>query len=157
MVGTAMIIGAIAGAVSNGVSSFANNKKLANAYRKAAKQYAEAADKYSGKNAEIANWNAGMREANQMGQQDWNKASATGTDPFNMDTSNRFAEGMNLGQQQQSQLNNANFNKETAEAQAALKQAGVDYSVANQTQQAVANAAGGMVDLYRNMKTEGGE
>lgn len=154
MVGTAMIIGAIAGAVTNGVSSFANNKKLANAYRKAAKQYAEATEKYSGKNAEIANWNAGMREANQTGQQDWNKAAATGTDPFNMDTSNRAAEGMNLGQQQQSQLNNAMFNKETAEAQAALKQAGIDYQVANQTQQAVANAAGGMADLYRNMKSE---
>lgn len=154
MIGTAMIIGAIAGAVSNGVSSFANNKKLANAYRKAAKQYAEATEKYSGKNAEVANWNAGMREANQMGQQDWNKASATGTDPFNMDTSNRFAEGMNLGQEQQSQLNNAKFNKETAEAQAALKQAGIDYQVANQTQQAVANTAGGLVDLYRNMKSE---
>jgi hypothetical protein len=154
MIGTAMIIGAIAGAVSNGVSSFANNKKLANAYRKAAKQYAEATEKYSGKNAEIANWNAGMRESNQLGQQDWNKAAATGTDPFNMDTSNRAAEGMNLGQQQQSQLNNAMFNKETAEAQAALKQAGIDYQVANQTQQAVANAAGGMADLYRNMKSE---
>ena len=154
MVGTAMIIGAVAGAVANGVSSFANNKKLANAYRKAAKQYAEATEKYSGKNAEIANWNAGMRESNQLGQQDWNKAAATGTDPFNMDTSNRAAEGMNLGQQQQSQLNNANFNKETAEAQAALKQAGIDYQVANQTQQAVANAAGGMADLYRNMKSE---
>ena len=149
-----MIIGAIAGAVANGVSSFANNKKLANAYRKAAKQYAEATEKYSGKNAEIANWNAGMRESNQLGQQDWNKAAATGTDPFNMDTSNRAAEGMNLGQQQQSQLNNAMFNKETAEAQAALKQAGIDYQVANQTQQAVANAAGGMADLYRNMKSE---
>lgn len=154
MVGTAMIIGAIAGAVANGVSSFANNKKLANAYKKAAKQYAEATEKYSGKNAEIANWNAGMREANQTGQQDWNKAAATGTDPFHMDTSNRFAEGMNLGQQQQAQLNNAKFNKETAEAQAALKQAGIDYGVANQTQQAVANAAGGMADLYRNMKSE---
>ena len=149
-----IIIGAIAGAVANGVSSYANNKKLARAYRKAAKQYAEATEKYSGKNAEVANWASGMREANQTGIQDWNKAAATGTDPFHMDTSNRAAEGMNLGQQQQSQLNNAKFNKETAEAQAALKQAGIDYGVANQTQQAVANAAGGMADLYRNMKTE---
>lgn len=154
MVGTAMIIGAIAGAVSNGVSSFANNKKLANAYKKAAKQYMDATEKYSGKNAEVANWASGMREANQTGIQDWNKAAATGTDPFHMDTSNRAAEGMNLGQQQQAQLNNAKFNAETAQAQAALKQAGIDYGVANQTQQAVANAAGGMADLYRNMKTE---
>lgn len=149
-----MIIGAIAGAAANGVATYANNKKLANAYKKAAQQYANAAEKYSGKNAERANWNAGMREANQMGIQDWNKAAATGTDPFHMDNSNRFAEGMNLGQQQQSQLNNAKFNAETAQSQAALKQAGIDYGVANQTQQAVANTAGGMADLYRNMKSE---
>ena len=154
MIGTAMIIGAIAGAAANGVATYANNKKLANAYKKAAQQYANAAEKYSGKNAERANWNAGMREANQMGIQDWNKASATGTDPFHMDNSNRFAEGMNLGQQQQSQLNNAKFNAETAQSQAALKQAGIDYGVANQTQQAIANTAGGMADLYRNMKSE---
>ena len=154
MIGTVMVIAAIAGAAANGISTYANNKKLASAYKRAAKQYEEATKKYSGKNAEVANWNAGMREANQTGIQDWNKAAATGTDPFNMDTSNRFAEGMNLGQQQQSQLNNAKFNNETAQAQAALKQAGIDYGVANQTQQAVANAAGGMADLYRNMKTK---
>lgn len=149
-----MIIGAIAGAAANGVATYANNKKLANAYKKAAQQYANAAEQYSGKNAERANWNAGMREANQTGIQDWNKAAATGTDPFHMDNSNRFAEGMNLGQQQQSQLNNAKFNAETAQSQAALKQAGIDYGVANQTQQAIANTAGGMADLYRNMKSE---
>lgn len=154
MIGTAIIIGAIAGAAANGVSTYANNKKLAAAYKRAAKQYEKATEKYSGKNAEVANWAAGMREANQMGIQDWNKAAVTGTDPFNMDSSNRAAEGMNLGQQQQSQLNNAKFNAETAEAQAALKQAGVDYAVANQTQQAIANTAGGMADLYRNLKSE---
>lgn len=154
MIGTAMIIGAIAGAAANGIATYANNKKLANAYKKAAQQYMDATEKYSGKNAERANQTAGMREANQMGIQDWNKAAATGTDPFHMDTSNRFAEGMNLGQQQQSQLNNAKFNAETAEAQAALKQAGIDYGVANQTQQAIANTAGGIADLYRNMKSE---
>lgn len=154
MVGTATIILAIAGAAANGIATYANNKKLANAYKKAAQQYADATEKYSGKNAERANQTAGMREANQMGIQDWNKASATGTDPFHMDNSNRFSEGMNLGQQQQSQFNNAKFNAETAEAQAALKQAGVDYGVANQTQQAIANTAGGMADLYRNMKSE---
>lgn len=154
MVGTALLIGAIAGAAANGVATYANNKKLANAYKKAAQQYANATEKYSGKNAERANQTAGMREANQMGIQDWNKAAATGTDPFHMDNSNRFAEGMNLGQQQQSQLNNAKFNAETAESQAALKQAGIDYGVANQTQQAIANTAGGMADLYRNLKSE---
>lgn len=153
MLGTAMIIGAIAGAAANGISTYANNKKLAKSYKKAAQQYTDAAEKYSGKNAERANWNAGMQMANQMGIQDWNKASATGTDPYHMDSSNRFAEGMNLGQQQQSQLNNANFNKETAESQAALKQAGIDYGVANQTQQAVANTAGGLADLAKNMNT----
>jgi len=152
MIGTALVIGAIAGAAANGIATYANNKKLANAYKKAAQQYMNATEKYSGKNAERANWNTGMREANQMGIQDWNKAAATGTDPFHMDNSNRFAEGMNLGQQQQSQLNNAKFNAETAQAQAALKQAGIDYSVANQTQQAIANTAGGMADLARNMK-----
>ena len=150
MIGTAMIIGAIAGAAANGIATYANNKKLANAYKKAAQQYTDATNKYSGKNAERANWAAGMREANQTGIQDWNKASATGTDPFHMDNSNRFAEGMNLGQQQQSQLNNAKFNAKTAESQAALKQAGVDFAVNNQTQQAVMNGIGGLADLYKD-------
>lgn len=148
------LAGAVAGAVANGVTTYKNNMRLADAYKKAAQQYTEAAEKYSGKNAERANWNAGMNEANQTGIQDWNKASAIGVDPYHMDSSNRFAEGMNLGQQQQSQLNNAKFNSETAESQAALKQAGVDYGVANQTQQAIANTAGGLADLARNLKTE---
>lgn len=150
----AMAIAAIAGAAANGIATYQNNKKLANAYSKAAETYTDAAKKYSGKNAERANWNAGMREANQMGIQDWNKAAATGTDPFHMDSSNRFAEGMNLGQQQQSQLNNAKFNAETAESQAALKQAGVDFAVNNQTQQAVMNGIGGLADMYKNTKSE---
>lgn len=150
----AMAIGAIAGAAANGIATYQNNKRLAEAYSKAAKTYTDATNKYSGKNAERANWAAGMREANQTGIQDWNKASATGTDPFHMDNSSRFAEGMNLGQQQQSQLNNANFNKETAESQAALKQAGVDFAVNNQTQQAVMNGIGGLADMYKN--TQGG-
>lgn len=149
-----MAIGAIAGAAANGIATYQNNKRLAEAYSKAAQQYTDATKKYSGKNAERANWEAGMREANQMGIQDWNKAAATGTDPFHMDNSSRFAEGMNLGQQQQSQLNNANFNKETAESQAALKQAGVDFAVNNQTQQAVMNGIGGLADMYKN--TQGG-
>ena len=153
MIGTAIIIGAIAGAAANGISTYANNKKLAAAYKRAAKQYKEATEKYSGKKAEVANWNAGMREANQTGIQDWNKAAATGTDPFHMDNSNRFAEGMNLGQQQQSQLNNAKFNADTAEAQAALKQAGIDFAVNSQTQQAVMNGIGGLADLYKDTKS----
>ncbi len=153
MIGTAIIIGAIAGAAANGISTYANNKKLAAAYKRAAEKYKEATEKYSGKKAEVANWNAGMREANQTGIQDWNKAAATGTDPFHMDNSNRFAEGMNLGQQQQSQLNNAKFNADTAEAQAALKQAGIDFAVNNQTQQAVMNGIGGLADLYKDTKS----
>lgn len=149
-----MVIGALAGAAANGIATYQNNKRLAGAYSKAAQQYVDATKKYSGKNAERANWEAGMREANQMGIQDWNKAAATGTDPFHMDNSSRFAEGMNLGQQQQSQLNNANFNKETAESQAALKQAGVDFAVNNQTQQAVMNGIGGLADMYKDTKSE---
>ena len=149
----AMVIGALAGAAFNGALTYQNNKRLARAYSKAAQQYTDATKKYSGNNAERANWAAGMREANQMGIQDWNKAAATGTDPFHMDNSSRFAEGMNLGQQQQSQLNNANFNKETAESQAALKQAGVDFAVNNQAQQAVMNGIGGLADMYKDTKS----
>lgn len=146
------VAGAVTGAVANGVMTYKNNMKLADAYSKAANQYKEATEKYSGKNAERANQNAGEQMANQFGIQDWNASSSKGLNPYEAELRNRSAEGYNLGSQTNSQQMNANFNKETAESQAALKQAGVDYGVNNQTMQAAMNTAGGLADLYKNSK-----
>lgn len=145
-----IVVAAIAGAAANGIATYANNKKLANAYSKAAKQYANATEKYSGKNAERANQQAGEQMTNQFGIQDWNASSSKGLNPYEAELRNRTAEGYNLGSQTNSQRMNAKFNKETAESQAALKQAGVDYGVNNQTMQAAMNTAGGLADLYKN-------
>lgn len=153
----AMIIGALAGAAANGIATYQNNKKLAEAYSKAAKTYTDATKKYSGKNAERANEASGQTMANTLNSIN-NSFAANDknnlNNPYAADITNKTAEGYNLGSQLQSQKNAANFNKETAESQAALKQAGVDFAVNNQTQQAVMNGIGGLADMYKN--TQGG-
>lgn len=146
---------AIAGAAYNGVSSYINNSNLAGAYKDYAKALKDAANKYSGKNAERKMQNLGEQMANQYGVQDWSAASSQGIDPYHMNLQNRTAEGFNLGSSQAAQQNEALMNKELAEHEAKLKQAGTDYKVANQTQQTVANTAGGLADLYKTIGGKG--
>jgi hypothetical protein len=146
----ALAIGALAGAVYNGVSTYMNNQKLAGAYSDYADAVKTAADKYSGKNAERAMQNAGEMSANNLGVQDWSAASREGVDPYHMNLQNRTAEGYNLGSGVKSQDLNARYNADTAKANAALKQAGVDFGVNNQLQQTTMNTAGGLADLYKN-------
>lgn len=147
----AAAIAGLASAAANGIMQYKANQKLAGAYRKAADTYKNATEKYSGENEYRRQQNAGDIMANNLGQQDMNYLASQGASPYEQGI-NRYAEGNNLGQQTQGQLDNAKFNKETAEAQAALKQAGIDYSVNNQTRQTVMNTAGGLADLYGQMK-----
>jgi hypothetical protein len=146
----AIAIGALAGAVYNGVSTYMNNKKLAGAYSDYADAVKNAAEKYSGKNAERAIQNAGEIGANSLGVQDWSAASREGVDPYHMNLQNRTAEGYNLGTGNKTNELNAKYDVDTAKAKAALKQAGVDFGVNNQLQQTVMNTAGGLADLYKN-------
>lgn len=146
----AMAIGALAGAVYNGVSTYMNNQKLAGAYNNYAKDVRNAAEKYSGKNAERAIQNAGEMSANNIGVQDWSAASREGVDPYHMNLQNRAAEGYNLGTGNKTKELNSRYNADTAQSKAALKQAGVDFGVNNQLQQTTMNTAGGLVDLYKN-------
>ena len=143
------IIGAVAGAAYNGVSTYLNNNKLAGAYKDYASALENAAKRYSGKSAERAMQNAGEQMANNYGVQDWSSASSKGVDPYHMNLQNRTAEGFNTGAGVASTLNNAKYNKEIAEQEAKLKQANTDFNVANQTQQTAMNTAGGLVDLYK--------
>ena len=146
----ALAIGALAGAVYNGVSTYMNNQKLAGAYSNYAKDVRNAAEKYSGKNAERAIQNAGEMSSNNLGVQDWSAASREGIDPYHMNLQNRAAEGYNLGTGNKTKELNAKYNADTAQSKAALKQAGVDFGVNNQLQQTVMNTAGGLTDLYKN-------
>lgn len=147
------IIGAIAGAAYNGVSTYMNNNKLAGAYKDYASALENAAKKYSGKSAERAMQNAGEQVANNYGVRDWSSASSQGIDPYHMNLQNRTSEGFNTGAGIASELNNAKYNKEMAEQQSKLKQAGVDFNVANQTQQTAMNTAGGLVDLGKQLSS----
>ncbi len=146
----ALALSALAGAVYNGVSTYMNNQKLADAYSNYAKDVRNAAEKYSGKNAERAIQNAGEMSANNLGVQDWSAASREGIDPYHMNLQNRSAEGYNLGTGNKTNELNAKYNADTAQSKAALKQAGVDFGVNNQLQQTVMNTAGGLTDLYKN-------
>lgn len=142
-------IAALAGAVYNGVSTYMNNQNLAGAYKDYADAVKKAAEKYSGKNAERAIQTAGEISANNLGVQDWSAASREGIDPYHMNLQNRTAEGYNLGTDNKTKELNARYNADTAKANAALKQAGVDFGVNNQLQQATMNTAGGLADLYK--------
>lgn len=150
-----MAIAALAGAVYNGVTTNLNNQKLAGAYSDYADAVKNAAEKYSGKNAERAMQNAGEMQAATTGVQDWSTASREGVDPYHMNLQNRTAEGYNLGSGVKSQDLNARYNADTAKAKADLKQAGVDFGVNNQLQQTTMNTAGGLADLYKNTMSGG--
>ena len=146
-----MIIGAVAGAVYNGVTTYQNNQKLAGAYQDYADKLKDVANKYSGEAAYNKMSQAGKNTAVDMNKA-MNQQASTGVNPFEFAPQDYTQEGYAAGSGYASAINNAQANKELAESQAKLGQAGTDFKVANQTQQAAMNTAGGLVDLYKESK-----
>ena len=158
-----LIAGAIIGAVASGVLNAASTASLAGknarAYRDAAKKIKGAAEKYSGANAYNALQQAGNIQGNIVNRQALdaqlqNRPINNSATMANVaDLKGDFAGGYNLGQQNKQKDLTAKYNYETADAQAALNAANINYQAGTAAQQAAMGAAGGMADLYKNLKS----
>lgn len=154
------VIGGIAGGVAGAVSSYALTKKNAAAYKSAAKEIRSAANKYSGQSAYNAMQNKGNETGNIVNQRSLQAAAAL--QPNNnsnkmanvadLSSANQFENGYNLGTQNEKTNLNSRYNAQTAKAQQALKQAGIDYQAGTAATQAAFNAAGGLAGLYKDLK-----
>ena len=162
------IIGAAAGGLINGITTGIQNSQLANAYKNAAKQVRQAAEKYSGTAADNAMRQAGVNEAQLTNKQNMEAASAnmqpTGKGiPAaaqaqnairNTYNANNLGSGYNAGAQRKAGELNAAYNKETADAQSLLNQANVNYNVGQQALQEGWNTLGNGMQMVNNISDE---
>ena len=154
----AAIIGGVASGVLNGAMAMNSAGKNAKAHRPYAKEIKNAAEKYSGMNAYNAMQNAGNEEGNLMNRRALqaqtvnNDGSAMMAKQGNL--TGGFGEGYNLGSSNKQKELTSRYNYDTAGAQAALNQAGIDYKANTAVQQAAMNTAGGLADLYKNTTSD---
>lgn len=157
------IIGAaakmIGGAVVNGITAYNATKEKVAAYKNAAIDIRNATELYSGANLNSAMTEQGManaaeRNAQAMGASanDFTGQGSTKMANFmplkqNVINSDKTTEAYNAGANRAQQEANAKYDAATKRAEQVMKQADIDYNVKNQTGQAVANAAGSLVDL----------
>lgn len=158
------VAGAIIGGVVNGVSTAKNNKIKIAAMEKATKDMRKATEEYSGKKALEKMYDAGLQGAynygtsmgNEMASQSFTpqgpgttgagvntEAMQAGTEAGN--TAKTAAQsGFEAGMTNQAALNAAKYNEAANKANLELKQADIDYNVANQASQEI---MGGLEDL----------
>lgn len=159
------VIGAIAGGVASGVGSYLNNQKLASAYKDYAKDIRNAANQYSGHNADVAMREAGSQKARQLNNLNMGTASSrpmTSNNSMqnalrgmnNVKMADSTVEGQNLGRSNKATELQGKYNAATAKAQQALNQAGINYQVNNQLMQTGMNAAGGLAQTYNQIKSD---
>lgn len=167
----AAVGGAVIGGAVRGVVASETNKKKIEAYQNAAKQVKEAADKYSGEAGfqrmiDRANMYA-SEDAQSMGNE---MAAATyaPTNPGAVEGKNAAAynaageagnavnntamNSYNQGMVDANAENQAKYNANTVEAQQAMKQADIDYGVANQTAQEALNTAGNAAQTWNQLR-----
>lgn len=157
------IIGAaakmIGGAVVNGITAYNATKEKVAAYKNAAIDIRNATELYSGANLNSAMTeqgiaNAAERNAQAMGTATGNFTGqgSTKMENFmplkqNVINSDKTTDAYNAGANRAQQEANAKYDAATKKAQQTMEQADINYNVKNQTGQAVANAAGSLVDL----------
>lgn len=157
---------AVAGGVTSGVMTTINNKKLAKKYRQAADDIKRSAEENSGEKL----YNAMITAGDDMAYENARNSEQTFVDrPNPGETNNRMAmastlaeqaaananaagqQGRQLGQGIEQSKREAQFDRDTQDAQQMLKQAGIDYKASNQGMQTAMNAAGGLAQLGGQM------
>ena len=158
------VIGGVAGAAYGGISSYAAAKEHAKSYKEAARQIREAAKKYSGSAADNAMNEAGRQMGNELAQKSTQAAASRGNlnstsdmanalaGANNVSANNAYMTGNQLGRSNKATELSGKYNAATQEAQNLMNQADVQNKVANATNQTVMNTAGGLVDLYKQLK-----
>lgn len=160
----APVVMGIASAIAGGMATYAQNKKLAKQYKQSAEEVRNAAKEYSGGKADSAMNQEGYKEARRMANmQNFNNPltsnlsmqnAIAGANDANASISSAAQSGLGLGRSNKATELNSKYNQATAKAQRDLKQAGVDYNVGQQTMQGVANTAGGLVDMYKDIRSD---
>lgn len=153
-----MVVGALAGAAANGVSSYMLTKKNAAAYKSYAKDIRNAANKYSGQEAYSKMQQGGNETANTLNQMDL--ASQASQAPQNNSAMMANAASLggnfngfyNQGQENTKTGLQAQYSADTQHAQQDLNQANVDYKAGTAATQAAMNTAGGLASLYAQHK-----
>lgn len=151
------LITAIGGGLASAATNIYTTHKLANAYKNNAKKIREAAEKYSGHNADVSMTNAGNIQgqrsakialdsnANNVQSSDNAIANAMNSMNNNSIAQSAMAQGQSMGRQMQGAQNAANYNAATMDAQNALNIAQKDYDVANQMVQGGLNSGAQLV------------
>jgi len=163
MIASALILG-IANGLAQGLVTNYQTKKLANAYKNAAKQVRGAAQKYSGKEADTAMSQEGAIQGQQM-QKLAQSQGATGTTGLstadataatnNNSGLSAYMQGQNLGRSNKATELNSKYNAATVDAQNLLNKAKTDFNVGQATSNMVFNTLGGLGQAGGNIGMNG--
>lgn len=172
-----LVIGAIGGAVIGGVVNAVNTSKATDAkvgaYKEAAKEVRDAVKQYAGANAynqmniEGANQAdmLGNAVAGELGAQRYEALNpgVTGAGAMNaadnaatesaQATNEASQKGLLEGMKQATDTMDARYNAATAKAHQMMKQADIDYNVANQRSKELMNTIGNIGDLYKSLRS----
>ena len=169
----AAVVGAVGGAVVNGVSTYKAIETKVGAYKDSAKEVREAAEQYSGTNAYNQMNTEGANQADLMGNAVGGELEAqrfealnpgvTGAGAINAaDTSATQSaqatnaasqEGLQEGMKQAADTMNARYNAATTRANQLMKQADIDYNVANQRNQEIMNTLGNLGTTFNSLRS----
>lgn len=159
------IAGAVVGGLFGSISAYNQAQKKAKAYRQAADMMKDAAEKYTGENADEAMRQAGLQRAilsgnaNQtnvapnLDNQNTSQAQAVNA-ANNILGENDIMSGYNSGSNIKAQENAGQMAKTNAEVQNMLKQADVDYNVSAAGTQALMNGLSTAGKLYNQIKSD---
>ena len=153
------VAGAIIGGVVNGVTTSKNNKMKIAAMEKAAKDMKKATEEYSGKKALEKMYDAGLQGAYNYGTSMGNEMASQSFTPQNPGSTgtganssammagqkagniakNAAISGFNSGMENEAAMNAAKYNEIGNRSNLELKQADIDFNVANQRAQEIAS------------------
>ena len=164
------IIMAIGNGIAQGLITNYQTKKLANAYKQYAEDIREAADKYSGHNADVAMTEAGEQQGRMSAQRalDRKMNAAQGSNlsvqnALNNDSTNAalngMQEGQTLGRNLKGQQLNSAYDAATKDAQLELNKAKKDYQLGQATTSLVNNTisnVGSLAGNFQGMKLGAG-
>lgn len=148
--------GAILSGITQGVTTALTTNQKVKALQDAANQARDMANKYSGTELNRKMTEAGQANAqrlnqsdlaNQLNQMTNTSGAAMANANNNPSFKNNYEDYYKQGADREAAMNAAQYSKEQADIERNIKQADVNYNVANQTAQAGLNAAGGLASV----------
>lgn len=165
------VVGGVVGGVTNALATRDAIDKKIKGYKKAAKEVREAAEKYSGKNAYNEMLSQGKDMSSTMGDMAGSSISAESLQNNNpgvtgagamanayqnagtsADTASNAAQsGLHAGMSNASTELESKYNKATTSANQVMKQADIDYNVANQRNKEIMNSIANTMKTFNTI------